>query len=117
MVNTFTFQVLVTLCAIAFSKGSFGATVLQVSDRVVIKSALSWFNRGNMCVMWIRNIMRGYNFFLGAVSKVIHGVLMQLMVNNVCEEAEILGIPMKGNGRTLKNPCVRSLISPTRRYR
>ena len=78
VVDTSTFQVLVTLCAIAFSKGSFGGTVLRVSDKAVIKSVLSRFFRGNTRVMWIRNIMRGYIFVVGAISKVTHGVLMQL---------------------------------------
>jgi hypothetical protein len=33
VVDTSTFQFLVTSCAIAFSKGSFSATVLQVGDK------------------------------------------------------------------------------------
>ena len=67
--------------------------------------------------MWIRNIMRGYVFVVGTVSKVTHGVLMQLWLNIVCEEVEILRIPLKGNDRSLKIPCTQSLISPTRHYR
>ena len=114
VVDTFTFQVLVISYVIAFSKGSFGATV---SDKVVIKSVLRQFFRGNTRVMWIRNIMRGYVFVVGTVSKVTHGVLTRLWLNIVCEEAEMLRIPLKGNDRSLKIPCTRSLISPTRRYR
>ena len=78
VVNTFTFQFLVTSYAIAFSEDSFGATILRVCNKVVIKSVLSQFFGGDTCVMQIRNIIRGYTFVVGAIPKVTHGVLTQL---------------------------------------
>ena len=76
-------------------------------------------------VFWIKHVhhlgqkqQQGGIFFVGSnVSDVIHGILTQLWQNIVHEEVEIQEISLKGNCRTLKSPCIQSLISPTRCYK